>query len=222
MAKKDENTGFPDRLRSLIRPGETVAEFAADIGVSASGLNKWIAGTTEPGLSNLIKIAKARNVTVGWLATGVDGFDASEVAGLEGDVVMIPRFPVHLSAGSGAEGSEAEPSGHVAFDVAWVRTVLNISPSSLAIVEVSGDSMEPTLHDKDLVLIDTSAKSIQADGVYAIRDGERLMVKRLQRLLGGRILVRSDNPAYADHELSPENTESIEILGSVHLRIGEL
>lgn len=80
----EERSGFARRLRSALPPQRTLSEIAADIGVSLSGLKKWLSGAAEPGRTHLVEAARALGVTVGWLATGA-----------------APRHP--------GEASEAEP-----------------------------------------------------------------------------------------------------------------
>lgn len=61
-------SGFPDRVRSLIG-AESQAAFAERAGISQAGLSGVLRGAV-PGLDVVIAIAKAGNVSVGWLAAG--------------------------------------------------------------------------------------------------------------------------------------------------------
>lgn len=222
MTDEDTKSGFSDRLRSLIRPGQTRGDFAKEIGISLSGLNKWLAGATEPGLSNLLQIARARDISLNWLITGIDG-DTWEDANGPADIVAFPRYSVVQSAGGGADTPlSEEPSGFIGFEAKWLRTSLGLSTSDLIVLQVSGDSMEPTLQARDLVLVDTAAKVFQEDGIYVLKDGSNAIVKRLQKRLDGCLLVKSDNPAYEDYELPASEASNVQIIGKVHLRIGEL
>lgn len=84
----------------------------------------------------------------------------------------------------------------LAFKTEWLRRRIAAAPQNLLLVEVSGDAMEPTLHDSDLILVDLGEPRFKQDGVYALRlDGE-LVVKRLQRGPAGGLIIKSDNPAY--------------------------
>src|SRR5690606_10388310 len=65
----------------------------------------------------------------------------------------IPRFEVELAAGSGRLNDDEEPVEHLAFNRAWLDR-MGLPPSKVCLLTVTGDSMEPKLHDGDLVLID--------------------------------------------------------------------
>jgi phage repressor protein C with HTH and peptisase S24 domain len=56
--------------------------------------------------------------------------------------------------------------------------------------------MEPTIRNGDNILIDITSREILDGEIYAIRDGEALMIKRLQRQLGGKVRMISDNALY--------------------------
>jgi phage repressor protein C with HTH and peptisase S24 domain len=81
------------------------------------------------------------------------------------------------------------------------------------LLEASGDSMAPTVNAGDLALIDLRRYRFQADGLYALREDDSLLIKRLQRRrLGGRLMILSDNPAYRAIELP---ARAIKIVGQV-------
>ncbi len=73
------------------------------------------------------------------------------------------------------------------------------SPASrrgLGLVRVRGRSMEPTLHDGDLLLVRWNAPRATVGSVVVVRLPDRpLAVKRLTGLPGGGWWVERDNPA---------------------------
>lgn len=100
---------------------------------------------------------------------------------------------VRAAAGSGEMVFDETSEFRLTFD----RSILQgwASPASLICIRASGDSMEPTLHDDDLVLIDRSSID-PADGqIFVIRTADGLAVKRLSQH-SGRWMLTSDNPAY--------------------------
>lgn len=109
----------------------------------------------------------------------------------DGAVVMIPFAPeVRLAAGTGEVVFEesAEVSIAVAADAlaSWARR------DRLTCVRAAGDSMEPTIHDGDLVVVD-AGRSEPLDGqLFAVRTAAGLVIKRLRRSRG-RWLLTSDN-----------------------------
>jgi phage repressor protein C with HTH and peptisase S24 domain len=103
----------------------------------------------------------------------------------------------------------------IAFREKWIRAVTKAPLDQLAVISVDGDSMEPTLRPGDSVLIDfRQSNPADKDGIYVIRTGNGLQVKRVQVELGkGLITVRSDNPAYEpQRSLNPDD---IHVIGRV-------
>ncbi len=130
------------------------------------------------------------------------------------DVISVPRLAVGASAGPGALGADDAPLGQMGFEARWLRQ-LSASPTALSVIQVSGDSMSPTLVDGDDILVDGAdgAERIR-DGIYVLRVDESLIVKRLAINPAQRsFTVRSDNPAYPDwNDVDPDG---IDIVGRV-------
>jgi phage repressor protein C with HTH and peptisase S24 domain len=147
------------------------------------------------------------------------GVDESELgapppavpASVSSAVTMIPRLQLGASAGPGALASGEESGGRFGFDPRWLRR-LGAHPESLSIIQVTGDSMQPTLGDGDDIMVDGSdAADRLRDGIYVIRVDDALMVKRLAVGPGANGLsIISDNSAYP-----PWNGDRVDIVGRV-------
>ncbi len=96
----------------------------------------------------------------------------------------------------------------IMFKEEWLREQLQISPSHLQVLRVSGTSMEPTLHAGDLMIVDVSPQENIIDGVYVVRLDGALMVKRIQRLPGNNLEIISDNAAYRPFQIGPSRPPS--------------
>lgn len=114
------------------------------------------------------------------------------------EIVRLPLLDIRASAGPGAFVENEQPPDYLSVDVSVLRKIGRSGPDGLAVIQVSGDSMEPTLHDGDDLVIDRlDAAGRLRDGIYVLRLGEMLMVKRIAMHPAGRgFEVRSDNPAY--------------------------
>ncbi len=77
-------------------------------------------------------------------------------------------------------------------------------------VRVSGESMLPDIHPKDILVVDRSLNARDLSVVIALVDGE-LVCKRLRLDAGGAALV-ADNPSFPKPEAP---TASLEIWGVV-------
>lgn len=113
-------------------------------------------------------------------------------------LIQVPVMNVEASAGHGALAEREAQCGQFGFSEGWLRQLTASKPSSLSIIGVVGDSMEPTLHDSDEILVDLGdAQSRLRDGIYVLRMDGALNVKRITiEPKGRRISVTSDNPAY--------------------------
>jgi phage repressor protein C with HTH and peptisase S24 domain len=114
------------------------------------------------------------------------------------DLVHIPILDVEASAGHGAVAAMEAKSAQFGFDENWLRRLTASKASNLSIIAVHGDSMEPTLHDGDEVMVDMGdGQSRLRDGIYVLRMNDMLSVKRIAiEPQGKRVSVLSDNPAY--------------------------
>lgn len=137
-------------------------------------------------------------------------------AGDEGSgLVRVPRLDVGASAGPGAVDSAEAVISHIGFAPDWLRRLCPSGAGGLSLIRVEGDSMAQTLSEGDEILVDRNDSGARLrDGIYVLRRDEALMVKRLAvSPAGGRVTIKSDNPAYPewpDCELG-----EIEIIGRV-------
>ena len=141
------------------------------------------------------------------------------------DDVLVPEYRVSFSAGPGSAPEyeiveEAEPA---IYKISWFRKE-RINPKNAKRFKVRHDSMVPLLYPGDTILVNLAENSMAnvIDGkVYAIRYGNELRVKKLQVLLGGTLVLKSENPAYNDETLTPEMVaEYITIIGRVRDKSG--
>lgn len=119
-----------------------------------------------------------------------------------------------LAAGAGGEAEESG-EGLMLFRMQWLRSVTAAPLEQLAAIPVDGDSMEPTLRTGDHALVDlTQRRPRRKDGLYVIRTDGGLQVKRVSAHPStGRLVIRSDNPAYESY--TDVDPASVEILGRV-------
>lgn len=82
-------------------------------------------------------------------------------------------------------------------------------------INVHGDSMEPTLKDSEIILIDKEEVDISSGGVFVISTNTGLFVKRPYVDEDGNIQLLSDNRDYTPHIICKDEQESVLILGKV-------
>lgn len=130
------------------------------------------------------------------------------------EFVLIPGYSVQVSAGHGATAFEREaPSRFLAYRKKWLQ-YRGFKESDLVIVWAKGDSMEPTIHNNDTLVINTSRKKPVDGHIYVIRFEDSLWVKRMQVKATSWILL-SDNPVYPPMEIKLDEQSSFEVVGQV-------
>ena len=228
---------FKERLTYLWRDNPKPAVIARDIGMSPPGFNRiWY----NDGLQNtetLIKIQESTGCDLNWLLTGkglpyldkarsenAGAFSVSrnsdgitDTMGNPVDLsefVFVPRYNVAAAAGYGAPVFGEEPLFCLAFRKYWIDNYVTKQPEKLSVITVKGDSMEGVLNHGDSILIN-HAETDPRDGLYVLRIGNDLFVKRVQRI-PGKLLVTSENPRYAPFEIDLSNAQDdIAIIGRV-------
>ena len=209
---------FRDNIRQIISElGVSISEFAEIIGEKASRLNDVLQGRQRPPFDLIEKIISSLDVDANWLISGqgVAGVNHGKKWNISDEFEYIPMYDVEVSAGRGIDAyGAAAPKTYLAFRKDWLRA-RGLFADSLNCVTARGDSMEPTISNKDTLLVNT-ARSNPVDGrIYVIRSEETLWVKRVQRQLDGSLLLISDNESYPPMHLDLRNHENIEIIGQV-------
>ena len=121
--------------------------------------------------------------------------------------VDVPRLAVDASAGPGTVASDEAAYDTFRFSERWLAEQ-GLKGAQLSAITVMGDSMEPTLRAGDEILVDTRKAPLR-DGIYVLRLGDVLHVKRLQSGTPGRLHLLSQNMAYPPMEVAAEDVEVI-------------
>lgn len=117
---------------------------------------------------------------------------------LPSELRKLPRLQVQASAGPGALENRETGVDCIGFSDQALRELAGGDSSQLSLLRVAGDSMEPTLsHGDDILVNRLDAGGRLRDGIYVLRMGEALHVKRLSTGPDRRrVTVLSDNVAY--------------------------
>ncbi|MCU8219812.1 XRE family transcriptional regulator [Vibrio vulnificus] len=212
-----KGTTFSERL-NLVLGNKTGRAFSKEVGISYSTLHNYLSGTSSPTLENLVALAENANVSIEWLATGNDNCimesRASYKSVLNDEYAMIPGYRVQVSAGHGSIAPETErPVRYLAFRRKWLNH-RGFNEKDLAIVWANGDSMEPTIHNNDTLVVHMGRNKPQDGHIYIFRNEDQLFVKRYQNILGAWRLI-SDNKIYDKVDIKKEDQHQFEVVGQV-------
>lgn len=188
--------------------------FAEITGKSASHIYKICRGMSRPSMAYLQELYDEYKVDLTWLLTGEQS--SGQVAGTpnDSDLVFTPMFDVQASAGMGSDIASEEVEDYFAFNKSFLSRQLNVSSEQLVFVTISGDSMLPTLHEGDRVLVDMSQKIVSHEGLYLLQSEDGLMAKRLTDKQG-ELSVVSDNPEYENWTVEASAREANPIAGKI-------
>lgn len=129
------------------------------------------------------------------------------------DYITIPEHDVRASAGPGTIVEDETEVASWPLPHDYVRHVLSLRSAKLAMIEVIGDSMEPTLRSGDKIMVDLADKNVAQLGVFALFDGDATVVKRVEKVMGTeKIRLSSDNPHHREYEVS---ADTVSIAGRV-------
>jgi len=228
---------FKDRLQSLWGPQAQPSAIAAEIGMSLTGFMRvWNEGAI-PKAETLIKIKEAKGCSLDWLLMG-EGPMHKGTAGTSSvpqeteaspptcldtlgnpvdldEFVFIPRYNLKAAAGHGSAVSGEKPIFSMSFRKYWIENFLRADSKDLSVLSVKGDSMEGVLNDRDVILVN-HADTKPTSGLYVLRIDGDLVVKRVQRLPGGKMKVLSANEAYEPFEVDlNQPNDEFAIIGRV-------
>ena len=187
----------------------------------AAGLNQTavrdilIGKSQHPRHDTIEKLAASLDCSVmDLLEPGAAPAAAAPPQALDDDLAFVPAYEVAAAAGEGIVINVEHATGRLAFRRDWLRSVTAAGPDDLAVITVRGDSMYPTLADGDTILVDLTQRAPTRDGVYIIRFGEFVLVKRLHIDPVRRLVTIScDNESYPP--LNPVDPADVGVAGRV-------
>ena len=126
----------------------------------------------------------------------------SRLAG-ESSTRMMP-FAEHVRFK--ADTGEVEFAESAALSIAVAETVLPswARADHLTCVRAAGDSMEPTIRDGDLVVVDQDQRVAVENQLFVLRIREGVVVRRLRRI-GDHWSLASDNPAHVSRPVAADD-----------------
>ncbi|MBN9471708.1 MAG: helix-turn-helix transcriptional regulator [Bosea sp.] len=222
--------GWGERLEAaVIKSGGTKA-VSDGSSVPESTIKRYFKADNEPGAYKLAAIARFCGISVEQILYGeqvrpdmsaqierptyLGESDLADDEEALSEVVFIPRLAVVASAGPGIENPFPETIGHLPFPKAWLYE-LGVPETFARLLELGGDSMEPTIRDGSICLLDTRSQVPRVEGVYALIDGRDVRIKRIGRGWEGKIVLISDNERYESETLAAPDAEALRIAGKI-------
>ena len=201
------------RIREL-RGEMQLAELSDKLSIHKNTMANYERGNRFPDVKILLKILEVfPDTNPAWLLTGEGSKNRSEP--VQGGFVMFPRYEIEAGAGPGRDVQSEQVVDFVSFKEEWVKNFLRVPRENLALLSVKGDSMNPTLNDGDMILVDLRANRIDDSAIYVLEFDDALLVKRIQRKLDGSVVIKSDNSLYEPEVLQKGRAVELRIIGRV-------
>lgn len=130
--------------------------------------------------------------------------------------VTLNHIGIKPSCGTGTSVYDNAEFIPVTLGVDLIQNVFKVSdPKKLKLFTASGDSMEPTIFDCDLLLVDENRQDYNNGGIFIITINDEWYCKRLRLKLSGDLEIISDNPKYGIELKHPDDEIEIKIIGKV-------
>ncbi len=153
---------------------------------------------------SVLDFCALKKISINWLLYGQDPSSLVDST----DKYWIRYYPgIAMSAGGGAS-LEAEDFEKLDIPDYFVKMMGGKDMvKTIEAINVTGESMEPTLNDGDIIFVDVSKYNYSKDGIYAIHTDSGLLVKRIQKRADGKFDIISDNQVFSNeiiekHELT--------------------
>lgn len=187
-----------------------------------SSLDRYLAAKSEAPSLTLARIARACNTSVDSILYGTEGRPVARFQPTltepidEADFVRVPFLEVRASAGRGRASLPAETvaTEHFLFSRSWLRS-LNVAAENAELLQAQGDSMYPTIHDGDLMLVDRGFGEVIHGKIYALVVNGLVIVKRVNFLAGGGMILLSDNDRYPSETIRRNEVGDLSFQGRV-------
>lgn len=199
------------RLDQLIKDRRTSqSAVAAAIGVSQPTIGRLISGETRE-TGKIIELARELKTSPEYLIGETDDDSPSARIVLaapldtidDEDLIEIDSIDLKYGMGGSFLDTDHIEVEKVKFARSWIRQFTNSPPNMLCTTKGIGDSMMPTIHDQDVVIIDRSqTRPEMGDMIWAVAYSGWGMIKRLRALPDGRIRISSDNQLVRDEYAS--------------------
>lgn len=204
-------------LREYLKLTQT--EFGEKLGKRYNTIQNWERGRSIPDTTTKEHIKNTLNINLDWLFYDkgsmflenkqdkiINKVQIKNITNINTDNnINIPFYiDIEASAGYGAFVGMEEYE-----NVSVSKSIMKVNDNSV-IISVTGDSMEPTLYNKDKVIIDTNDKyELKKNKVYVIRKDNELYIKRFSTCINGICIFTSDNTKYESVVINEYDSSSI-------------
>lgn len=186
-----------DRLIDILEKerGEKVylKDVAEVLGMSSSQLSNFKSRDAIP-YDKISKYCAKKRISINWVLYGQPVKMLNSEAE---DVYMVKMINnVHSSAGGGAFNEDDANVTYLTIDPVFVDVFGIKENDDIEAIRVAGDSMEPTVSEGALILVDRKKTELVNGGIFVLNSINGVVVKRVSVNPNGTIDLISDNRIY--------------------------
>lgn len=205
------------RLREIrTQSALTIEELSKMINIAPKTISNYERGERQASVEYLTLLYEHLNACLEWIVSGKGPMFFDIESGQKvfmDNITYIPIYDIKTAAGHGCIIENETVIGHYPFEKEWFNKNILAPKNTLVMFEVKGESMEPSIKDGDLIMVDTSNKTIR-DGVFVVRFDNSLVVKRLELMPNNKLQVKSDNPEFSTFTVDLHES-GIAVIGKV-------
>lgn len=208
---------FNEILKSFRKQSNmTQVQLAEKLNVAQGTIANWERGMREPDMETIKRIAEALSVPVERLFSDQSetiAHDIDHLSTTEFELVPPPVMKSIPVIGEVAAGytclADMQIIDYVACDASLLHTGYDY-----VYLKVKGDSMEPELHEGDLVLVRVQDTIESGEYAVVLVDEEDGLVKKIE-IDSTHITLLSENPYYPPRRFVRDDMNRIRIFGKV-------
>lgn len=196
---------FKNRL-AIVLEGMSGNAFAKKVGMSEAVIRDYLSGKTYPSLNRLAIIALKCDIPIEWLVTGKGECRLLPESKVR-DVIQIPFYCLNET------GKFFIKMKSIPFDINLVKYQC-INSEDLTAIWNKGDSMDPTISNHDILIINKTNNKPSDGYLYAVQYDDQISVKRIQHQ-GCNLALLCDNPKYPTIMIDKNSPQDFKIIGRV-------
>jgi transcriptional regulator with XRE-family HTH domain len=194
--------------------GYSQKEIAQKLGCSYQAWQGYEAGNNLPG-GKILSRLNILGISIDWLLTGLGVMQTKYLNSDSSLPLFIPLIDTHLKSGDLPFRDRVRVLEYIPFSKEHLNKLTNQSNiNDIVMLEVKGDSMEPTIKNGELVVIDLHYAHVSG-AIMALAYEDCIYVKRVHKFPGGIDIVSDNKSFYHRHQISDADFNPQCIFGHV-------
>jgi SOS-response transcriptional repressor LexA len=219
---------FAERMQSVVGSERSIAEVARKTGIPVNTLSRMLGGKNEPGVFNVAIFCRTMGVSMEWLVGLTDDPELTRFGWKTPDLITVPILDVRAAAGPGSHVDVVQAEAEFTIPHYFLTRLLGdrAGRAKLTCLRAKGESMEPTISDGALLIIDETQNKLpirpglrlskHEPDIFVFFTSDGLRLKRLRRVDDDFIAIMSDNERLHPIEMFRLNRDgALKIIGKV-------